>query len=135
MTDRVGLAVGAVIVHDAQLLVVERAHEPAAGLWAVPGGRVEAGESLVEAVRREVAEETGLSVGVGDLAWVGESIGPGTPPAWHYVILDYWASVEGGSLRAGGDARRAEWVPLERLGDRPMVDTMHDLIGRLWDQR
>ena len=135
MTDRVGLAVGAVVVRDGRLLLVERANEPAAGLWAVPGGRVEAGESLLEAVRREVAEETGFEVAVGDVAWVGESIGPGSPPAWHYVILDYWASVEGGTLRAGGDARRAEWVPLNRLGERPMVDTMHDLIGRLWDSR
>ncbi|MBT8202755.1 MAG: NUDIX domain-containing protein [Acidimicrobiia bacterium] len=133
MTDRVGLAVGAVVVRDGRLLLVERANEPAAGLWAVPGGRVEAGESLLDAVKREVAEETGLFVAVGDVAWVGESIGPGTPPAWHYVILDYWASVEGGTLQAGGDARLAEWVPLNRLGERPMVNTMHDLIGRLWD--
>lgn len=132
MTDRVTVAVGAVIVEDGRLLLVERARPPSAGRWAVPGGQVEPGETLSEAVQREVREETGLRVEVGDIAWVGSSIGPGTPPEWHYVIVDFWATPVGGDLMPGDDATRAEWIPLDRLQAWPMVDTMYDLAAQLW---
>jgi ADP-ribose pyrophosphatase YjhB (NUDIX family) len=131
MTDRPAVAVGAVIVDDGRLLLVERAHPPGEGLWAVPGGQVRAGETLPDAVRREVREETGLEVEVGDVVWVGESIGPGSPPGWHYTIIDFAAAVVGGDLRAGDDARRAEWVALRAIEQRPMVDTMYDLVRSL----
>ncbi len=132
MTDRVTVAVGAVIVQDDTLLLVQRAHDPAAGRWAVPGGRVEPGETLAGAARREVLEETGLEVAVGDIAWVGDSIGPGDPPAWHFAIVDFWAVPTGGSLAAAGDAAAAEWVPLERLDGRPMVDSMVEFVHALF---
>ncbi|NNC91964.1 MAG: NUDIX hydrolase [Acidimicrobiia bacterium] len=130
--DRPTVAVGAVIVQDGSLLLVERANPPGAGKWAVPGGAVEPGETLADAVVREVREETGLAVTVGDLAWAGDSIGPGVPPAWHFTILDFWATSTGGMLRAGDDAVRAEWVPIDELASRPMVGTMYDLVGALW---
>ena len=86
MTSRPVVAVGAVIIRDDHLLLVERARPPGEGLWAVPGGQVKLGEDMAAAVRREVLEETGLRVEVGDVVWVGDSIGPGVPPAWHYTI-------------------------------------------------
>ena len=132
MTDRPTVAVGAVVVRDGSLLLVERIKSPGAGKWAVPGGAVEPGETLAAAVAREVEEETGLAVSVGDVAWVGDSIGPGDPPAWHFTILDFWATVVGGTLRAGDDAAQAEWVPIEELAARPMVETMFDLVRTLW---
>ena len=132
MTDRVTVAVGAVIVQDGSLLLVERANDPGAGRWAVPGGRVEPGETLAEAVVREVREETGLEVVVGDIAWAGDSIGPGDPPAWHFAIVDFWATPTGGTVVAGGDAARAEWVPVEELPAWPIVDTMVDLVQTLF---
>ncbi len=132
MTDRVTVAVGAVIVEDGSLLLVQRANDPGAGRWAVPGGRVEPGETLAEAMVREVREETGLEVAVGDIAWVGDSIGPGDPPAWHFAIIDFWATPSGGSVVAGGDAARAEWVPIEELPTWPIVDTMVDLVETLF---
>jgi ADP-ribose pyrophosphatase YjhB (NUDIX family) len=135
MTDRPTVAVGAVVVRDGKLLLVERANPPGAGRWAVPGGVVEPGETLSAAVAREVREETGLAVAVGDLAWAGDSIGPGDPPAWHFTILDFWATVVGGTLRAGDDAARVEWVPMSDLAARPMVDTMYDLVRSLWPDR
>lgn len=132
MTDRVTVAVGAVIVQQDRLLLIERARDPGTGRWAVPGGRVEPGETLAEAARREVLEETGLEVTIGDIAWVGDSIGPGDPPAWHFAIVDFWATPTGGSLTADGDAAAAEWVPIERLDDWPIVDTMVDLVQTLF---
>ena len=98
------VAVGAIAVDAERLLLVRRGHGPAAGLWSVPGGRVEPGEMLVEAVVRELAEETGLE-GVADrfVGWV-ERIGEG----YHYVILDFIVTVlEPRDPVAGADAAEA----------------------------
>ena len=119
------------MIEERRVLLVERANPPGQGLWAVPGGQLKPGETLVEAVRREVREETGLEVAVDDVVWVGESIGPGSPPEWHYTIIDFSAQVVGGNLQAGDDARRVEWVALEALETRPMVETMYDLVKQL----
>lgn len=135
MTEFATVAVGAVIMDGDRLLVVQRQDPPHAGRWAVPGGRVEPGEPLVAAVAREVREETGLEVEVGDVAWVGETIGPGDPPAWHYVLVDFWASPVGGHLRAADDAVEVAWVALDAADERPMVDTMVELIGVLKHRR
>ena len=126
------MAVGAVIVEDGRLLLVQRAKDPGAGQWAVPGGQVEPGESLEQAVRREVAEEVGVAVDVGDVAWAGESIGPGHPPDWHYVIVDFWATREWGDAWPADDARAVAWVPIDEVGNWPIVATMRDLVETLW---
>lgn len=122
---RVG--VGAVIVEDGALLMVERANPPRAGLWAVPGGKVRWGERLRDAVVREVAEETGLIVEAGDLIWSGETIGPD----WHFVLMDFEAKVVGGTLAAADDAADVAWVPLVDVAARPVTSSMFDLISVL----
>lgn len=92
--------------------MVKRAHDPGKGLWSLPGGRVEAGELLANALRREVAEETGLEIDIGKLAGIFEVPGPES----HYVILDFHASVAGNpEPRAGGDASEARWIPLTEV--------------------
>ncbi|MER7010920.1 NUDIX domain-containing protein [Saccharopolyspora sp. NPDC000359] len=99
--------VGAVI-HDplGRLLLVKRAHEPASGKWSLPGGRVEHGESDRSAVQREVREETGLSVTVGEL--VGRVLRPA--PKGTYEILDYSCWTNEHTLCAGDDAADAIWA-------------------------
>ena len=88
------------------MLLVRRANEPSRGLWSIPGGRVEAGESARECARREVREETGLDVEVGDLVATVD-LGP-------YVVDDFRARVVGGSLVAGDDASEvAFFSPVE----------------------
>jgi 8-oxo-dGTP diphosphatase len=96
------------IVHDAagRLLMIRRATEPGKGLWSLPGGRVEPGETDVSAVAREVLEETGLEVRVGAL--IGTVHRPA--PNGVFVIHDYAAEVTGGRLHAGDDAADAGWV-------------------------
>lgn len=104
---------GAVIVRDGSIVMVKRGREPARGLWSIPGGRLEGGESIADAVTREVREETGLEVEVGGLLGVFEVIGED-----HFVILDHLASVAGDqAFRAGDDAGEARWVPLDELED------------------
>lgn len=121
-------AVGAVVVDDGRLLMVKRGGEQGRGLWAVPGGRIEWGEPLRAAVRREVREETGLEVEVGDLVWSGELIGRGSPPSYHFVILDYRATVIGGTLEPGDDADEAVFVPIGQVRALPMPPTMFELL-------
>ncbi len=105
------IAVGAIVVKDGRLLMVRRAHDPGAGLWSLPGGRVEHGEYLAEALRREVSEETGLDVEVRDLVGILEVVGDP-----HYVILDYFAEVVGDPTPvAAGDVSDARWVPLDEV--------------------
>lgn len=103
------IAIGAIVIHDDALLMVQRAHDPGKGLWSLPGGRVEQGEYLADALRREVLEETGLTVEIGELAGILEVPGDDL----HYVILDYHATVAGDPApTAGTDASEVRWVPL-----------------------
>lgn len=131
MTSRVQVAVGALVVNEGSLLLVQRSADPGKGLWALPGGRVEANETLPAAAKREVKEETGLEVEIGDVAWVGDNIGPGSPPEWHHLIVDFWASGSGQAV-AGDDAANVEWVPISALRQQPMVETMYELVDHVW---
>jgi ADP-ribose pyrophosphatase YjhB (NUDIX family) len=118
----------AAIVFDAhgRVLLVERGKPPGAGLWTVPGGRLEGQETLAQGVAREVREETGLVVEVGPLACVVERMGDG----YHFVILDYLARVIGGSLTAATDAAAARFVDDAELASLPTTEGLLDALTR-----
>ena len=119
------VCVGAIAVHEGRLLLVRRGHGPAAGQWSVPGGRVETGETLAEAVVRELAEETRIEgVCEGLVGWV-ERMGEGH----HYVILDFAVTVlEDTDPTAGDDAAEARWVPLEEVAEHDLVDGLAEFL-------
>jgi 8-oxo-dGTP diphosphatase len=119
------VCVGAIAVADDRLLMVRRGRGPAAGEWSVPGGRVEPGECLAEAVVRELAEETGIEgVCAGLVGWV-ERIGDDH----HYVILDFAVTVlDPIEPTAGDDAAEAAWVPLDEVAERRLVDGLAEFL-------
>jgi mutator protein MutT len=121
------VAVGAVIVDDGgRVCLVRRGRAPMAGRWSLPGGRVERGESLHDALRRELVEETGLAVEIGPLVEVVEIVTEGQ----HYVVLDYACRLVEGHLRAGGDADEVLWVPLERLSAHDVTEAVARVARR-----
>jgi 8-oxo-dGTP diphosphatase len=123
--NRPEVCVGAVAVRDGALLLIRRGHGPAAGEWSVPGGRVEAGELLAEAVVREVREETGIECVCGELlGWVER-----VDDEHHFVILDFEVTVlDAGEPIAGDDATEALWVPLPDLLDFNLVEGLAEFL-------
>lgn len=122
------LGVSALVVEGGRLLLVRRGPTgPYGGLWSLPGGRVEGGESLTTATRREVQEETGLEVVVGDQVAIRESL-PAPDAPGHHVIVVFRAEVRGGELRAGDDAERADWVRPADLGRYPTTPGLLEVL-------
>ncbi len=118
--------VGAVIKDgQGRLLLIKRGHEPGAGLWSLPGVRIEPGESDAEALVREMREETGLAVKPGRL--LGRVQRPGL--AGDAIdIRDYAATVTGGTLRAGDDAADARWVAAPELATLAVTEGLLEVL-------
>ncbi|WP_440940496.1 NUDIX hydrolase [Immundisolibacter sp.] len=126
-TRRPQLAVG-VFVFDAagRVLLVQRGRPPAQGQWSVPGGKVEWGESVAAACRREVREETGIDVELGPLVtWIERM-----DDAHHYVILDFVAVPRGDHAQpiAGDDAADARWLHETQLDDVPLTAGLRQVL-------
>lgn len=126
------VGVGAVVVRDGNVLLERRGQPPAQGSWSLPGGLVDAGEHLEEAVRREVREECGIEVEVGGLLGVFEPIVRDDDGRirYHYVVLDYLARYVSGELVIGDDAAELRWVRFGDLGDYPLLPATRDMIDR-----
>ena len=111
------VGVGAVVVRDGRTLLVRRAHEPRKGEWSLPGGLLDLGETLVDAARREVKEETGLDVEVGPMIETFDRVhrdGEGRI-RYHFVIVDFVCWSGEGEAVAGSDAEAVAWVTAEEI--------------------
>lgn len=119
------LAVAAVVVDQDRLLLVRRGRGPAQGQWALPGGKVEHGEALIEAVAREVLEETALEVVCGSLVGFSERIEPDA----HHVIAAFGATLIGANEPAAGDdAAEARWVKVSDLRELTLVAGLTEVL-------
>jgi mutator protein MutT len=120
------VGVGALIFDAGRILLVERGREPLKGYWSLPGGKVETGERLRDAVCREVLEETGLVVEAGHMLEIFERIAPD----YHYVLMDYICQPIGGVLCAGDDAGKVGWFTEEELGGLKITEGTPAVIAR-----
>jgi len=127
---RVG--VGAVVLDAGRVLLVRRGKPPLAGKWSLPGGMLELGETTAEAARREVAEECGLQIRVGEVAGILDRVVRDVEGRirYHWVLVDYVAFVESGELCAASDADEAQWVEVDEVARLDTTDGLLDMIRR-----
>ena len=129
------LAVGAVVIHQGRVLLVRRLRPPGQGQWAIPGGKVDLGETLAQAAEREILEETGLTIAAGEPIYTFEVIDRDDAGRvrYHYVIIDLAAEYMSGELRAGDDAEEARWVAPEELAALGIHPRTRELLRKIFD--
>jgi len=115
--DRPIVGVGVVVWHDDRVLLVRRGKPPRAGHWSLPGGAQQLGETVAEAARREVKEEVGLEVTLGDIVATIDLIDrdPDDRIRYHYTLIDFVADAPGVALRPGSDAADARWFSMAEI--------------------
>lgn len=121
------VAVGAVVFKDNRVLLVQRKNEPASGQWAIPGGRVNYGETLKAAAEREVLEETGLRIEAGKTIFIFEYI-----KSFHYIIIDLEAQFISGEPVAADDALDVRWVSSRELKQLHVTPSTLQLLKEIY---
>ena len=129
------MSVGAIVFDGARVLLVKRGHPPLKGEWSLPGGVVELGETLEQAVTREIFEETGLQVRVGPVVEVLDRIVHDTAGhvQYHYVLVDYLCWPDGGTLAAGSDVGEVALAHPRHLESYRLTDTARSVIDRAFE--
>jgi 8-oxo-dGTP diphosphatase len=121
LVPRVG--VGAIVIHEGKVLLVKRGIEPSRGLWAIPGGKLNIGETLQECAAREIMEETGIAIKVGACIYVFDFFERDDQGKikFHYVIIDFAANYICGEPKGADDADDARWLAPEELSSLPVA--------------
>jgi 8-oxo-dGTP diphosphatase len=133
--ERPVVGVGGVVIADGRALLIKRGHPPLEGEWSIPGGTLEVGETLLEGVRRELAEETGIEVRVLDLIEVFERVyrDESGRPRYHFVILDYLCERISGQAHAASDVTDVAWVLEGDLDEYSLTPTAMRVIRRAFE--
>ena len=136
-SENISIGVGAVVFRNDEVLVIKRAKPPFEGHWSIPGGGLENGETVKDAVKREVREETGLEIEIIALLDVFDALPQETDSAFsqHTVIIDYVAEWKAGEPVAGDDAAEAKFVPVEEAITRLSWDLTRQAVRRAQDIR
>ena len=123
------------VIAGGRTLLIRRGSAPLQGQWSIPGGMLELSESIAEGVRRELAEETGLDVRVGDLIEAFERIVPGEDgrTRYHFVILDYLCEMVSGEARAGSDVTDVAWAREDELEKYSLTAIATRVIKRAFE--
>ncbi|MCZ2080535.1 MAG: NUDIX hydrolase [Bryobacteraceae bacterium] len=131
------LGVGALVFRRNRILLVERGREPLRGYWSLPGGVVEVGETLIEAVQREVLEETGLRVKALAVVEIFERIMHDAEgaPEYHYVLVDYICRPAAGQLQPADDVSNASWVAERELSLYKLTEGTLEVIQKGFRER
>ena len=126
------VGVGAVVLDGGRVLLVQRGRPPARWRWSLPGGLVDVSEGLEAAVRREVAEECGLTVEVHGLVGAVDRIVRDDEGRvrYHYVLLDYLATPTAGRAEAGSDALAVQWCEPDALGGLDVTEGVESMVRR-----
>ena len=131
--DKPRVAVGGIVFENNRVLLVRRGKPPAEGDWAIPGGSVELGETLQQAVERELLEETGITVKANEIAYVFDVI-PRDPQGrvrFHYVIIDLMADYISGRPQPGDDVSDARWIAPDELKNLRINSSTLGLLRKL----
>jgi 8-oxo-dGTP diphosphatase len=130
--ERPVVGVGGVVISEGRALLVRRGSPPLQGEWSIPGGMLELGETLIEGVQRELAEETGIEVRVGGLIEVFEriSLDASGRAQFHFVVLDYLCEAVSGESRAGSDATEIAWATGEELAQYSLTPSATRVIQK-----
>lgn len=128
--QRPQVAVGAVVFNNERVLLVRRGKPPAQGMWAIPGGSVELGETLQQAAEREIIEETGITIRAGAPIFTFDVIEHDARDRvrFHYLIVDLTAEYVAGVPRAGDDASQASWVSADEAERLPLNASTRRLL-------
>lgn len=131
--DRPRVAIGGVVIKDGRVLLVRRGKPPAFGEWAIPGGSVELGETLKQAVEREIYEETGVTVRAGEVCHLFEAVKRDDDGRirFHYVIIDLMAEHMSGEPVPASDVTEAAWLGSEDLEDRAINTSTVELLQKI----
>lgn len=124
------VGVGAVIIHDRRVLLVKRGHPPFAGEWSIPGGALELGETVRDAVIREVREETGITVKPNTLLGVYDRVirDAASRTVYHYVLIDFLCTASSEEINAASDAEEARWFTMEEVSRMPLATDTAEVI-------
>lgn len=130
------VAVGAIIWKDDRFLLIRRGTPPRQGGWSIPGGRQEAGETVYQAVHREIREETGIEIDILEVTAVVDLIDrEESGIKHHYTVIDVLAEWRSGEARAGDDATEVAWARIEDIGEYDLPELQIEVIGKADRQR